>query len=91
MEPPLPAVEIGESVDTVFADLSAGNPAVVVARAAGRSASSAAPTSSSTSPTAGAERPGLTRQALGMPVGADAHARSDLDGVLRTGRGLTPA
>jgi cystathionine beta-synthase len=31
MEPPLPAVEIGESVDTVFADLSAGNPAVVVA------------------------------------------------------------
>jgi cystathionine beta-synthase len=33
MEPPLPAVEIDESVDTVFADLSAGNPAVVVARA----------------------------------------------------------
>jgi cystathionine beta-synthase len=33
MEPPLPAVEIGASVDTVFADLSAGNPAVVVARA----------------------------------------------------------
>jgi cystathionine beta-synthase len=32
MEPPLPAVEIGESVDTVFADLSAGNPAVIVAR-----------------------------------------------------------
>jgi cystathionine beta-synthase len=32
MDPPLPAVEIGESVDTVFADLSAGNPAVVVAR-----------------------------------------------------------
>ncbi|HEU4448682.1 MAG TPA: cystathionine beta-synthase [Gaiellaceae bacterium] len=32
MEPPLPAVEIAESVDTVFADLSAGNPAVVVAR-----------------------------------------------------------
>jgi cystathionine beta-synthase len=32
MEPPFPAVEIGESVDTVFADLSAGNPAVVVAR-----------------------------------------------------------
>ena len=31
MEPPLPAVEIGESVDTVFADLSAGNPAVIVA------------------------------------------------------------
>ena len=31
MEPPLPAVEIGASVDTVFADLSAGNPAVVVA------------------------------------------------------------
>jgi cystathionine beta-synthase len=33
MEPPLPAVEIGESVDTVFADLSAGSPAVVVAQA----------------------------------------------------------
>ena len=33
MEPPLPAVEIDEPVDTVFADLSAGNPAVVVARA----------------------------------------------------------
>ena len=33
MEPPLPAVEIAESVDTVFADLSAGNPAVVVASA----------------------------------------------------------
>jgi cystathionine beta-synthase len=32
MEPPLPAVEIDESVDTVFADLSAGNPAVIVAR-----------------------------------------------------------
>ncbi|HXV35386.1 MAG TPA: cystathionine beta-synthase [Gaiellaceae bacterium] len=32
MEPPLPAVDIDESVDTVFADLSAGNPAVVVAR-----------------------------------------------------------
>ncbi|MGH3033046.1 MAG: cystathionine beta-synthase [Gaiellaceae bacterium] len=32
MEPPLPAVEIGDSVDTVFADLSAGNPAVIVAR-----------------------------------------------------------
>ncbi len=32
MEPPLPAVEIDESVETVFADLSAGNPAVVVAR-----------------------------------------------------------
>jgi cystathionine beta-synthase len=32
MEPPLPAVEMAESVDTVFADLSAGNPAVVVAR-----------------------------------------------------------
>jgi cystathionine beta-synthase len=31
MESPLPAVEIGESVDTVFADLSAGNPAVIVA------------------------------------------------------------
>jgi cystathionine beta-synthase len=33
MEPPLPAVEIDESVDTVFADFAAGNPAVVVARA----------------------------------------------------------
>jgi cystathionine beta-synthase len=33
MEPPLPAVEIGEPVDTVFADLSAGSPAVVVAQA----------------------------------------------------------
>jgi cystathionine beta-synthase len=33
LEPPLPAVEIDEPVDTVFADLSAGNPAVVVARA----------------------------------------------------------
>ena len=32
MEPPLPAVEIDESVETVFADLSGGNPAVVVAR-----------------------------------------------------------
>jgi cystathionine beta-synthase len=31
MESPLPAVEIDESVDTVFADFSAGNPAVVVA------------------------------------------------------------
>ena len=33
MEPPLPAVEIRDSVDTVFADLSGGSPAVVVARA----------------------------------------------------------
>jgi cystathionine beta-synthase len=32
MEPPLPAVEIDEPVDTVFADLSAGNAGVVVAR-----------------------------------------------------------
>jgi cystathionine beta-synthase len=32
MEPPLPAVEIRDSVDTVFADLSEGSPAVVVAR-----------------------------------------------------------
>jgi len=32
MEPPLPAVEIDESVDTVFADLSGESPAVVVAR-----------------------------------------------------------
>ena len=33
MEAPLPAVEITESVDTVFADLAGGSPAVVVARA----------------------------------------------------------
>ena len=33
MEPPLPAVELAESVDQVFADLSGGSPAVVVARA----------------------------------------------------------
>jgi cystathionine beta-synthase len=33
MEPPLPAVEIAESVEEVFADLSGGSPAVVVARA----------------------------------------------------------
>jgi cystathionine beta-synthase len=32
MEPPLPAVEIDESVDEVFAELSGGSPAVVVAR-----------------------------------------------------------
>jgi cystathionine beta-synthase len=32
MEPPLPAVEIDESVDTVFAELSEGGPAVIVAR-----------------------------------------------------------
>ena len=32
MEPPLPAVEIDESVDTVFADLSGESPAVVVAQ-----------------------------------------------------------
>jgi cystathionine beta-synthase len=31
MEPPLPAIEIDESVDRVFADFSAGTPAVVVA------------------------------------------------------------
>jgi cystathionine beta-synthase len=31
MEPPLPAVEIAETVETVFADLSGGSPAVVVA------------------------------------------------------------
>jgi cystathionine beta-synthase len=31
MEPPLPAVEIRDTVDTVFADLSSGSPAVVVA------------------------------------------------------------
>jgi len=33
MDPPLPAVDIGESVDQVFADLSGESPAVVVARA----------------------------------------------------------
>ena len=32
MEPPFPAVEAGESVDTVFAGFSEGSPAVVVAR-----------------------------------------------------------
>jgi cystathionine beta-synthase len=32
MDPPLPAVEIRDTVDTVFADLSSGSPAVVVAR-----------------------------------------------------------
>jgi cystathionine beta-synthase len=32
IEPPLPAVEVGDSVDTAFAEFSAGNPAVVVAR-----------------------------------------------------------
>jgi cystathionine beta-synthase len=32
MEPPLPAVEIRESVDTAFADFAGGSPAVVVAR-----------------------------------------------------------
>jgi cystathionine beta-synthase len=32
MEPPLPAVDIDDSVNTVFSDLSAGNPAVIVAR-----------------------------------------------------------
>ncbi len=32
MDPPLPAVELTESVDQVFADLSGGSPAVVVAR-----------------------------------------------------------
>ena len=32
MDPPLATVEIADSVDTVFADLSAGSPAVVVAR-----------------------------------------------------------
>jgi cystathionine beta-synthase len=31
MDPPLPAVEIHESVDTVFAELSEGGPAVIVA------------------------------------------------------------
>jgi len=33
MDPPLPAVDIGESVDQVFTDLSGESPAVVVARA----------------------------------------------------------
>ena len=33
MAPPLPAVDVGESVDQVFADLSGESPAVVVARA----------------------------------------------------------
>jgi cystathionine beta-synthase len=33
MDPPLPAVDIGESVDQVFADLSGESPAVVVAHA----------------------------------------------------------
>ncbi len=33
MEPPLPSIEVAESVDRVFADLSSGSPAVVVARA----------------------------------------------------------
>ena len=32
MDPPLPAVELSETVDQVFADLSGGSPAVVVAR-----------------------------------------------------------
>jgi cystathionine beta-synthase len=32
MEPPLPAVDVEESVDTVYADLSGGSPAVLVAR-----------------------------------------------------------
>jgi len=32
MERPLPAVEIGDTVDTVFADLTGGSPAVVVSR-----------------------------------------------------------
>ena len=53
MEPPLPAVEIDESVDTVFADLSARQSRRRRRPGAGsRSASSAAPTCSSTSPTA---------------------------------------
>jgi predicted transcriptional regulator len=33
MEPPLPAVEAAESVDQVFAELSGGAPAIVVASA----------------------------------------------------------
>jgi len=33
MESPLPAVEVGQPVDQVFAELSAGSPAIVVARA----------------------------------------------------------
>jgi cystathionine beta-synthase len=31
MDPPLRAVEMGETVDTVFSDLEAGNTAVIVA------------------------------------------------------------
>jgi len=31
MEPPLPAVELGESVETVYADLAGGGSGVVVA------------------------------------------------------------
>ena len=52
MEPPLPAVEMSESVDTVFADLSGGNPAVVVARNGKPVGVLSTPTCSSTSPTA---------------------------------------
>ena len=33
MEPPLPAVDVAESVDQVFVELSGGSPAIVVARA----------------------------------------------------------
>src|SRR5205085_6774596 len=32
MQPPLATAEVGDSVDQVFADLSGGSPAVVVAR-----------------------------------------------------------
>ena len=66
MEPPLPAVEMSESVDTVFADLSGGNPRSWSPATASRSASSAAPTCSSTSPTA------ATEPAPSVPFG---HAR----------------
>ena len=52
MQPPLAAVDVGDSLDQVFADLSGPSAAVVVARgrAPGRR-SSRAPTCSSTSPT----------------------------------------
>ena len=49
MEPPLPAVEVDETVETMFSDHSS---AVVVARRGSPSAFSRAPTCSSSSPTA---------------------------------------
>ena len=77
MEPPLPAVEIDESVDTVFADLSAGNPAVVVARRGKPVGVLTRPTSSSTSPTVA---PATTPS---VPSG---HAPGSDPGVLCPGR-----